>query len=163
MKFLKQTSILWWQCDNDKGRGLHLPKGLPWTWCSSKHGSCSDRWTEDRFKVTYTLLADWIYKLKMTPNLSSMTKSAQHIIHRAHSSTILQQRSSTVVQTCTNFPILVQWANYVTAESNGISRNKLFGMPACIGATSDKSSMGLVYYLEQPWTKSSLVKIYLLF
>lgn len=27
MKFLKQTQIT--QCDNDKGRGLYLPKGLP--------------------------------------------------------------------------------------------------------------------------------------
>lgn len=69
-------------------------------------------------------MAEWIYKFRISPNLSSTDESAQHIIHQAHSSTILQQSSSTVVQTYTVFPTLIQGVNCVTADSNGISRNK---------------------------------------
>lgn len=151
MKFLKQTQIT--QRDNIKGRGLHLPTAPVRT---------KDEFLKAAFR-SIPYIADSIYKFRKSPNMSSMAGSAQHIIRQVHSSTILQQISSTVVQTYTIFPTLLQAVNCVTAGSNGISRNRLFGMPACIGATSDKSGMGLVHYLEQPWTKSSLVKMYLLF
>lgn len=151
-KFLKQTQIT--QCDNIKGRGLHLPTAPVRT---------KDEFLKAALRSPMSYIADWIYKFRKSPNLSSMAGSAQHIIHQVHSSTILQQISSIVVQIYTIFLTLLQGPNCVTAGSNGISRNRLFGMPACIGATSDKSRMGLVHYLEQPCTKSRLVKMYLLF
>lgn len=93
-KFLKQTQIT--QCDNIKGRGLHLPTAPVRT---------KDEFLKAALRSPMSYIADWIYKFRKSPNLSSMAGSAQHIIHQVHSSTILQQISSIVVQIYTIYSL----------------------------------------------------------